>query len=401
VFEQPRLRVLSIAHTAVSREAGRLRYHPLAGMPGVDVHLVVPSRWEQFGRVQDADPPTDPGITVHVLPIRLPRVRWLKWYLHFYPGLPALVRELKPDVIHLWEEPWSAVALQAAWVKRDAALVMEVDQNILKRLPPPFETIRRYVLRRTSLVLSRSADATLVVRATGYQGAVSSIGYGVDQSRFHPKPAPPARAEGFRIGYVGRLVEEKGLDDALDALAASHKSVTLAIMGEGPYEERLRERATRLGLADRVTIQGWAAQDKVASFIQGIDALVLLTRTTRAVREQFGRVIVEAQSCGVPVIGSECGAIPNVIGDGGWVIPERAPAALAHLLEHLRHAPAEVAERAEAGRANVASRFTYDAVADQLARGWRTAWERSIAKGVRSILRRQTACPTSPARQQR
>ena len=106
----------------------------------------------------------------------------------FLPGVGTNYRGLRPDVIHLWEEPWSFVALQAALLRRGAALVIEADQNILKRLPPPFETIRRFVLRRTGLVLSRSPDATAVVRACGFAGPVRPIGYGVDQAAVRALP---------------------------------------------------------------------------------------------------------------------------------------------------------------------------------------------------------------------
>jgi glycosyltransferase involved in cell wall biosynthesis len=369
VSDGSRLKILSIAHAAVSRDAGRLRYYPLAGRDDVDIHLVVPAVWHQFGRTIVADPSDDAGMTVHVLPIRLPRGGPMSWYLHFYPGLGRLIRDLKPDVIHLWEEPWAIVSLQARVLKGAAALVMEVDQNILKRLPPPFEFIRKQVLQNTDHVLSRSPDATSVVRAKGYIGPVTPIGYGVDLSNFHPavEPSMPrAVRPDFRIGYVGRLVEEKGLDDALDAIAQTEAPVSLAIMGEGPYEGQLRQRVAELGLTDKVTFRGWGTPADVAAFLRSLDAMVLLTRTTKSVREQFGRVIVEAQACGVPVIGSQSGAIPDVVGDGGWIIPERDPAALAKQLDAIMADPQSLRAHGLAAQSNVKNRFTYAAVADAL-----------------------------------
>jgi glycosyltransferase involved in cell wall biosynthesis len=365
------LRVLSIAHPAVQRATGRRRYDCFAQHPDLDVHLLVPRRWKQFGRTLDADPAGDPGVTLHVLPIALPQAGPMGWYLHFYPALRRLIRQLQPDVIHLWEEPWSVVALQAALLKGEARLVMEVDQNILKRLPPPFEWIRRKVLHKTAHVLARSPDAAAVVRANGYRGPISPIGYGADLATFHPLPRDrSAIRSGLHLGYVGRLVVEKGLDDALDALARLPTDCTLAILGEGPYEPELRRRIDALGLRERVTIQGWAAPDAVAAFMRDLDILLLLTRTTGAVREQFGRVIIEAQACGTPVIGSACGAIPDVVGPGGWIVPESDPAALADLLRRLMENRAEIAACARAGAGNVAARFTYEAVVDALAAAW-------------------------------
>ncbi|GLH76781.1 glycosyl transferase family 1 [Bradyrhizobium sp. SSBR45G] len=359
-----RLRIVSIAHPATSSEAGRLRYRHLASRPDVDLHLVMPEVWKEFGRTITAVPSNE-SFPVHRLPIRLAEAGPMKWYLHFYPALRRLLRELDPDVIHLWEEPWSIVALQAQLSRGRAAVVLEVDQNILKRLPPPFEAIRKFVLGRTDHVLSRSPDATDVVRARGYTGPVTPIGYGVDLATFTPADASPPRSADrpLRLGYVGRLVVEKGLDDALKALARSNSAATLSIMGEGPHEAHLCQRVQELGLGDRVDIRGWEAPTVVASFLQSLDALLLLTRTTNAVREQFGRVIIEAQACGIPVIGSTCGAIPDVIGDGGWIVPEQDPERLCQLIDELSLNRTELGPRSRAARANVLKRFTYDAVA--------------------------------------
>jgi glycosyltransferase involved in cell wall biosynthesis len=348
----------------MNSDGGRLRYNLLADRKDVEIHLVVPAVWYQFGRTLIADASDVSGLTVHILPIWFPRAGPMSWYLHFYPGLRKLLGQVDPDVIHLWEEPWSVVALQASFLKGRAAMVLEVDQNILKRLPPPFETIRKLVLRKTDHILSRSDEATAVVRARGYRGPATPIGYGVDLMTFHPEPQPP-RAD-LRIGYVGRLVEEKGLDDALDAMAKAAAPVSFAIMGEGPYESALRQRVDALGLTARVTFQGWGSQADVAAFLQSLDVMVLLTRTTNSVREQFGRVIVEAQACGVPVIGSQCGAIPSVVGDGGWIVPERDPGALAKLLDWIFPEPELRDFKAAAARKNVEARFTYNAVANAM-----------------------------------
>ncbi|WP_315777242.1 MULTISPECIES: glycosyltransferase [unclassified Bradyrhizobium] len=386
-----RLRIVSIAHPATSSEAGRLRYRHLASRPDVDLHLVMPEVWKEFGRTITA-PHSNEGFPVHRLPIRLPNAGPMKWYLHFYPALRRLLRELDPDVIHLWEEPWSIVALQAQMLRGRAALVLEVDQNILKRLPPPFEAIRKFVLGHTAHILSRSPDATEVVRARGYTGPVTPIGYGVDLATFMPADDPSNATTGspLRLGYVGRLVVEKGLDDALDALARSKSAATLSIMGEGPHEPHLRRRVAELGLSGRVTIQGWASPAAVAAFLRGLDALLLLTRTTDAVREQFGRVIIEAQACAIPVIGSTCGAIPDVVGDGGWIVPEQDPGSLCRLIDELSGQWAELAVRSEAARANVLRRFTYDAVAAAIETACRAAHQSRTASRLARPQRLQT-----------
>lgn len=368
------LRVVSVAHSAVGAKGGRQRYAPLLRRSDLDLHLVTPKNWREFGRSLHAEPASDPAMQLHILPIMFPSAGPMSWYLHYYPGLRGLLRQVRPHVVHLWEEPWSIVALQAALLKKDAALVLEVDQNILKTLPPPFESIRRFVLKKCAHILARSPDAEAVVRAGGYDGPVTLIGYGVDQNCFRPDGDAAPEGDGLRLGYVGRLVEEKGLDDVLDAMARAQSAAHLALIGAGPHEDKLRERVESLGLSERVSFRGWAAPDDVAKFIRGLDAAVLLTRTTPRVKEQFGRAIIEAQSCGVPVIGSNCGAIPDVIGPGGWVVPERDSEALARLLDDIAAGRENLSAKAQAARDNVASRFTYDEVARTLRHAWFEAY---------------------------
>lgn len=378
--------VLSVAHPAGTHPAGCQRYAPLATERDLDLHLLVPQRWYEFGRWLHPAPEPAPGITLHLEPVRWPRAPGASWYLHHYPKLARKLRHVRPDVIHLWEEPWSLVALQAVtlrrWLLPDAAIVLEVDQNILKRLPFPFEQIRRHVLRHTDHLLARSTDALDVARACGFAGTATLVGYGVDQDIFVPGDRAAARAElgldcdGLLIGYVGRLVVEKGLDDMLAAMAQTPVPITFAMLGEGPHQAALEREAARLGVADRVRILPRADAATVARFTQALDASVLLTRTSRHVREQFGRVIIEAHACAIPVIGSDCGAIPGVVGDGGWIVPERDPAALAALLRRLAAAPGDLHAAGLRGADRVAQHFTYAQVADTLAVAWHTAGRR-------------------------
>lgn len=389
-----RLRVLSIAHTAVTSGLGRRRYVPLARRPGLETHLLAPATWREFGRVIAAEPVGDFPLPLHLAPILLPQVPKMGWYLHVYPRLRKLLRTLDPDVIHLWEEPWSLVALQAVALRGRAGIVLEVDQNILKRLPPPFEAIRRWVLARTDIVLVRSPDAEAVVRACGFTGKSFDIGYGVDQEIFHSHRDPLAGgATPLRVSYVGRLLEEKGLDDVLEGMRRQTSATSLlTIQGDGPHKEALLKRVAKLGLGARVTFKGWASPADVAETYRQSDVSILVTRTTCRIKEQFGRAIIESQSCGVPVIGSTSGAIPSVLGDGGWIVSERAPHEIAALLDTLEHDRARIREAASHGLRNVAHRFTFDRVADALERAWTEA---AAQAGARNGQRPRSSLVTS------
>ncbi len=253
----------------------------------------------------------------------------------------------------------------------------------------PTKTSRELCLRRSSryvdticvrpdLLIGRNDEAIAVSRSWGFKGPTAVVEYGVAAGVFAPHDHFGARAElavpGFALGYVGRVVREKGLHDVLDAMAACSAPVTLLVLGSGPDSAALQERAAELGLSDRVRLLSPRSPAEVARFINGLDALVLMSRTTRTWKEQFGRVIMEAHACGIPVIGSDSGSIPGVVAGGGWVVPEGDATALAALLGRLASAPEEVQRAGAVGREQVTTRFSIDTIAGDLGRAWDAAY---------------------------
>jgi glycosyltransferase involved in cell wall biosynthesis len=252
-------------------------------------------------------------------------------------------------------------------------LVLETEQNILYRLPFPFENIRRYTLKQADWLVARGEDAAGVSAACGYQGKCTFVEYCVDKSHFHPQDLPSAprsilstnRARKLKIGYVGRLLEQKGLFTVLQALEICMPAVTFTLVGEGSALQELESRVKTLGLQQRVEFVKPQSPQGVATFMRSLDALVLMSETTATWKEQFGRVIIEAQACGIPVIGSSSGAIPSVIGGGGWVVPEGNAKALACLLDRLVDDPPLIAEAKLKALQNV-ERFSPEKVGQDL-----------------------------------
>ena len=376
-----KLKVVSLAHSAVNRASGRIRYEQLIeSRDDIDLTLVAPDRWREYGKVMPLDAHSG-AMDFRVERVRLPHVPGIGWYLHHYPGLGALLSRMKPDVIHLWEEPWSIVAWHAIRLRDrlmpNAAIMLETDQNILRRLPQPFEEIRRRNLARTDLLIGRQPESLEVARACGFRGPTAIVEYGVASHIFSPQDRAEARARlgvsGLVIGYVGRIVREKGLHDVLDAMVGCAVPVTLLVLGSGPDREALEARVAELGLGDRVRLLPPCPPAEVARMMNALDMLVLMSRTTRTWKEQFGRVIMEAHACGVPVIGSDSGSIPGVVANGGWIVPEGDAVALARLIERLAADPEAVARAGAAGLAQAAGRFSIAAVANALGDAFVTA----------------------------
>jgi glycosyltransferase involved in cell wall biosynthesis len=299
-----------------------------------------------------------------------------------------VIAEFKPDIIDVWEEPYGAVSFQAAYLRREyaprAKLICETEQNLDKRLPPPFEFFRSYALAQADFVVGRNREAIGVVRNHGYRGPAEVVGNAVDPELFRPLDQGECRAEvgqnGFLVGYIGRLVEEKGLLDLVDALEFCPPRVKALFIGSGELAHVIPARAAARGMGSRVKVIPAQSLSQLPRWMNALDVLVLPSRTTSRWKEQFGRVIIEAQACGKPVIGSSSGAIPDVVGDGGIVVPERQPAALAQAINRLAAEPDLLRRMADAGARHVAQNYTWQAVASRMCAIYqRIAREPSVA----------------------
>ena len=250
-------------------------------------------------------------------------------HLHWYPELGQALDAFRPDLVHIDEEPYSAVTTMAlrACVKRRVPAVLFAAQNIYKRLPPPFGAFRRYALRTIAAAQAGTAQAEQVLRDAGFRGAIATFPQlGIDETVFRPDATArvAARAllgvkpETVVVGFGGRLVRYKAVSLLLDAVAHV-PNVVLAIAGDGPERRRLARQARALRIGDRVRFQGHLGSAAMPGWLAGLDMLVLPSISTPGIVEQFGRILVEAMACGVPVIGSSSGGIPGVIGKAGVV----------------------------------------------------------------------------------
>jgi len=151
--------------------------------------------------------------------------------------------------------------------------------------------------------------------------------------------------------------------DLVEALPLLPQHVRLRLVGDGVLRARVVARARALGVGEREA--SLSLSDGMVAELRRLDALALPSRTTPSWKEQFGRVLIEAMSCGVPVVGSSSGEIPRVIGDGGLVYPEGDIAALAAALRRLAETPALHAEMGRRGRARVLEHYTQSSLARQ------------------------------------
>ncbi|MDQ3986388.1 MAG: glycosyltransferase family 4 protein [Actinomycetota bacterium] len=167
------------------------------------------------------------------------------------------------------------------------------------------------------------------------------------------------------------------MDVFLDALATvrdSGISFEARILGSGPYEAELRERADGLRISSSVHWQSGIPHDQVPGWMQDLDLFVLPSRTISRWREQFGHVLIEAMATGVPVIGSDSGEIPNVIGRPDLVFQEGDHNALAELMIRLIRDDAWRNEISRYVVHRIHEKFTHAHIARRMI----TAWEQML-----------------------
>lgn len=305
----------------------------LARIPGVELQVIVPPHWhEERVGVQRLERLHTVGYRLFELPMKFNGHH----HVHYYPGLGRYLRHFKPDVFHIDEEPYNFVTFHASLLGRlnGARVVFFSWQNLDRRYPPPFSTFERINYRLAAAAVAGNHEAADVMRRKGYLGRLEVIPqFGVDPDFYRPQPEK--KGDVPVIGFVGRLVPEKGVSDLIAAFARLHTRARLQIVGNGTERNRLEMQASSLGVRDRVIFRGALAATSMPETYNEFDLLVVPSKTQSNWKEQFGRVIVEAMACEVPVIGSDSGEIPNVVGKTGVIFPEGDIDGLARQLDEL------------------------------------------------------------------
>jgi len=328
---------------------------------GIELLVLVPPSWkDERGEILLERAYTD-GYRLQVVPIMFNG----NFHVHFYRGIGRYLRDFRPDIVHIDEEPYNLSCWQALYHARRAGAksLFFSWQNILRDYPPPFAWGERWVLDHVDHAIAGTESAARVWRDKGYQGAISVVAqFGVDPSLFHPSETRPDRP--FTIGAVARLVPEKGIEVLIRACAALGGAWRARIVGGGPERAALESLVFELGVAAHIEFVGQVASVHMPALMSSFDVLVVPSLTRPNWKEQFGpRATVEAMAAGVAVIGSDSGAIADVIGAAGLIVPEGNITALTDALRRLRDDPYARGLLATAGRMRALDHYTYDRVA--------------------------------------
>ena len=287
---------------------------------------------------------------------------------HYFFSMPTGIMTLAPA----WNAPPYIVSLRGSDVPGYDPFNRKVE-NLHRVLLP----VTRRIWSKAKSVVALSHGLEDIALRTMPDMPFEVIPNGIDIDRFSPADDESAREPGspLRLIAVCRLLERKGLQHLMEALVRPEPlDATLRIVGTGSYEAELRACATQLGLDDRVTFEGFVDNDDLPSLYRQSDVFTLPSQT-----ESFGLVFAEAMGCGLPVLATTVGGIPELVRHetDGLLVEPADPAAIHRSLRRLIDNPDERLAMAASARRRIVENYSWSVVA----RRYLAVYERAIGRG--------------------
>jgi L-malate glycosyltransferase len=378
------MRILVASHTyIVDLNCEKLR--TLAQLnPAIEVTIIVPRRW-QPGGVQNKIIETKPQINDNFRLIPISNFSQNNQaLLTFGTDLVSLLQKFRPQIIQVEQGSKSLAYAQLITLNRllnlQAKNIFFTWWNLPYTPKFPISWLEAYNLKNTDSLIAGNQDAVDVLKQRGYMGKnIVLPQLGVDEVLFSPAQQPDLaqslgiKSDEFVIGFVGRFVEEKGILTLIKAVTKLTGNWKLLLLGRGTLKDKIITEAKDRGISDRLIMIESVPHEQVVNYINLMDTLVLPSETNYQIKtltavgwkEQFGHVLIEAMACQVPVIGSDSGEIPFVIGDAGLIFPEKDAEALKKCLQTLLDNPILAKELGHKSYQRVITNYTNKALAQK------------------------------------
>lgn len=286
-------------------------------------------------------------------------------YMLNRPRLRRLIRSIAPDVVNAhYASGYGTLAVRAG-----VPLVLNVWGSDVYEFPDsgPLQRwlLRRNLKRADQVVSTSEVMAKRTVSVCPQVRNIKVVPFGVDMERFAPSDS---QHEALVIGTVKTLAPKYGIDTLVRAFAevvASHPQARLRIVGGGPQEGELKRLSVDLGITSYVDFVGPVPHERVPDELRRIDIYAALSR---ADSESFGVAVIEASACGLPVVVSEVGGLPEVVEAGvtGLVVPRDDAHAAAAALRRLMDSDSERRAMGLAGRVRVEQHYAWPHCVDRM-----------------------------------
>ncbi len=369
------MKVLIISHAYASLNNHR-KLELLSGHEDLKVGLVVPKTWPSWHGQTLSEVAARINLTYKIYPLKT-HLSGNGGKYFYHPGeLFQAIREFKPDIIHLEEEPWTPVSFEVCLFNRlffHKKLIFFTWENLVD-LPLNFWRwwVERYTFKSATLAICGDQEAGQRIRSRGFAGEITYLPqFGADIDIFKKTEVSQLRRrlglEGkFVVGFVGRYVEEKGIGTLLKAVAGLGDGVSLLLVSSSPaLPDTFAKMAKELGVYEKLVPASNIPFGEIPKYMNLMDVFVLPSLTTKTWKEQFGRTLVEAMACQVPVIGSSSGAISEVIGDAGLIFHEGEAEDLRQKIDQVRANKDLATALSQAGYQRVREVYAYEKIASR------------------------------------
>jgi len=372
------MKILLVGHTYLAAN-NRAKLRSLARQ-GIRLNVLLPSNWRHRGdvvyrgEIYDAQGGVD---EFGFLPRCAIRPGHIASHLFSPVDVWRALTTVRPDLVHIENEGYSYLAGEIVPIAKTLGVktTLFVWENIDKAVHWSQRICRGVSLSLVSGLVCGSSGAQEQYRGWGFKGPTTIVPQlGIDMNEFRPLNRKVRSAE-FVVGYVGRLVPEKGVDVLLRAvsrLADSGVSIQCVIEGSGPARNDLMTLAGQLHIERFTSFGEGVPQDKVPEVLQKLDVLVLPSKTASHWKEQLGHILLEAMSVGAVVVGSRSGAIPEVIEKEELLFEENDHVGLEKIILKLATNAKFYRECRAFGLDRVRSTYTHEIVASKLAGFWRS-----------------------------
>lgn len=365
------MRVLVLSHSYIMKPYRR-KFNLIAAKPNIIVRVLTPNKWYESFQEITFSPDENTDCEEVACPIRFSGYGSRFYYRG---NIAEHFKDFNPNIIHLEEEAWSLNALQTVRLKRkycpNSRFIFRTSLSIpsKQRFGPLPIWIEKRVFRETDIAFPLSKNAGEILKLRGFSGTQIPFPNGVDISLFKKRDMTQLKDtlgihDCFVIGYIGRIIQMKGIDTLIEAAAQLNFPYKLLIVGKGEDKPIFESLAIKHQIHEKIVWHDAVPPEKVPDYLNCMDTLILPSRTTSEWVEFFGRVLIEGMACEVPVIGSDSGEIPHVIGDAGFIFTEGDASELAIKINKIANEPTLYKTFQERGLVRV-QEFTWETIAQK------------------------------------